>query len=195
MNPGAHIRRRTVRPGGWRLRLRIFLPFLFLWSSGALAQGPALPIKVIEFRGNRRVEEATIRFYVTTRVGDSFSVSKLRQDVEKIYELGFFRDVRVDVGPFEGGLRVVFILEEKPSVSNVRIVGNKKLKSEDIQEKVTVAVQSILDQGTVRESVEAIRGLYQENGYYFIRVDSVVEEAGANQVNVEFRITEGEKVN
>jgi outer membrane protein insertion porin family len=51
-----------------------------------------------------------------------------------------------------------------------------------------------LNQGTVRETVESIRSLYQEKGYYFARIDSIVEEAGSNQVNVEFRITEGEKV-
>ena len=160
----------------------------------AAAQTPPLPVKSIEVRGNRRVEESTIRFYIATRAGDRFSVSKLRRDIKKIYDLGFFRDVKVDVSPFEGGLRVIFMVEEKPSVSNVRVVGNKKVDQEDILEKISVTAQSILSQGTVRESVEAVRSLYQEEGYYFARVDSIVEEAGANQVNVEFRITEGKKV-
>ena len=172
----------------------LILLIFSLWPTSAPAQDPALPVKSIEIRGNRRVEEATIRFYVTTRVGDPFSVSRLRKDIKKIYDLGFFRDVKVDVSPFEGGLRVVFLVEEKPSIASVRIVGNKKVSAEDILEKVTVTVQSILNQGAVRESVEAIRSLYQEEGYYFARIDSIVEEAGANQVNVEFRITEGEKV-
>ena len=168
--------------------------YFLLWPDGAAAQTPPLPIKFIEVRGNRRVEESTIRFYIATRVGDRFSVSKLRRDIKKIYDLGFFRDVKVDVSPFEGGLRVIFIVEEKPSVSNVRVVGNKRVDLEDILEKLTVTAQSILSQGTIRESVEAIRSLYQEEGYYFARVDSIVEETGVNQVNVEFRITEGEKV-
>ena len=179
--------------GGW-LAFALIPLVLFLWSSRAPAQTPALPIKGIEIQGNRRVEEGTIRFYVSTRIGDRFSVSKLRKDIKKIYDLGFFRDVKVDVTPFEGGLRIVFIVEEKPSVAGVRIVGNKEVDLEDILEKVTVTVQSILNQGTVRESVESIRGLYQEEGYYFARIESVVEETGANQVNVEFRITEGKKV-
>ena len=168
--------------------------YFLLWPDGAAAQTPPLPVKSIEVRGNRRVEESTIRFYIATRAGDRFSVSKLRRDIKKIYDLGFFRDVKVDVSPFEGGLRVIFMVEEKPSVSNVRVVGNKKVDQEDILEKITVTAQSILSQGTVRESVEAVRSLYQEEGYYFARVDSIVEEAGANQVNVEFRITEGKKV-
>lgn len=189
------MRRRTGRPGSGWLRIGWILLFLSGFTSLAPAQeGPALPVRAIEIRGNRRVEEATIRFYVSTRVGDPFSVSQLRRDIKKIYDLGFFRDVKVDVAPFEGGLRVVFMVEEKPSVAGVRIVGNDKLKTDDIREKVTVSVQSILNQGTVRQSVEAIRSLYQEKGYYFARIDSVVEEAGANQVNVEFRITEGEQV-
>ena len=117
--------------GGWLAFALIPLVF-FLWSSSAPAQTPGLPIKNIEIQGNRRVEEGTIRFYVSTRVGDRFSVSKLRKDIKKIYDLGFFRDVKIDVTPFEGGLRIVFIVEEKPSVAGVRIVGNKEVDLEDI---------------------------------------------------------------
>ncbi len=190
MNASLHNPVSTIRWSiGW-----VLMVYFLLWPDGAAAQTPPLPVKSIEVRGNRRVEESTIRFYIATRAGDRFSVSKLRRDIKKIYDLGFFRDVKVDVSPFEGGLRVIFMVEEKPSVSNVRVVGNKKVDQEDILEKITVTAQSILSQGTVRESVEAVRSLYQEEGYYFARVDSIVEEAGANQVNVEFRITEGKKV-
>lgn len=182
--------RLNIRYLGLALLISIFL----LWPDWAASQTPPLPIKSIEIRGNRRVEKNTIRFYIATRVGDRFSISKLRKDIKKIYDLGFFRNVKVDVNPFEGGLRVTFIVEEKPAVSQVRVAGNNKVDLEDILEKITVTSQSILSQGTVRESVGAIRSLYQEEGYYFARVESIVEEAGANQVNVEFQITEGEKV-
>lgn len=194
MSSGDYNPKKAVRLKRGRIPTLFIFFLLLLWPLSATAQGPSLPIRSIDIRGNRRVEEPTIRFYISTRVGDPFSVPRLRRDIKKIYDLGFFRDVKVDVAPFEGGLRVVFIVEEKPSIASVRIVGNKNVKTEDIQEKMTVTVQSILNQGTVRETVEAIRSLYQENGYYFARIDSIVEEAGANQVNVEFRITEGEKV-
>jgi outer membrane protein insertion porin family len=194
LSDGDFIAKTAVRLKRGRLPIVLIFFLLALWPFSAAAQGPSLPVRSIDIRGNRRVEEPTIRFYISTRVGEPFSVPRLRRDIKKIYDLGFFRDVKVDVAPFEGGLRVIFIVEEKPSIASVRFVGNKNVETEDIQEKVTVTVQSILNQGTVRETVEAIRSLYQENGYYFARIDSIVEEAGANQVNVEFRITEGEKV-
>jgi outer membrane protein insertion porin family len=104
----------------------VFIFFLLaLWPVSAAAQGPSLPIRSIDIRGIRRVEEPTVRFYISTRVGDPFSVPKLRRDIKKIYDLGFFRDVKVDVAPFEGGLRVVFIVEEKPSIASVPRKGDR----------------------------------------------------------------------
>ncbi len=177
-----------------RLKALGILCFLLLFASPAFDQQPTIRVKAIEIQGQRRVEESTIRFYIGTRVGDPFSVSRLRDDIKKIYDLGFFRDVKVDVDPFEGGLRVVFIVEEEPTVAAVRITGNIEVEDEDLREKTTVAVQSILNPDTLTETVQNMRSLYQQEGYYFVRIESIVEETTANQVNVEFRIAEGQKV-
>src|SRR5512133_1974768 len=39
--------------------------------------------------------------------------------------------------------------------------------------------------------VERIKAFYRERGYYDVKVEPVVEDAGAGLVNVVFRITEG----
>ena len=165
-----------------RLKALGILCFLLLFASPAFDQQPTIRVKAIEIQGQRRVEESTIRFYIGTRVGDPFSVSRLRDDIKKIYDLGFFRDVKVDVDPFEGGLRVVFIVEEEPTVAAVRITGNIEVEDEDLREKTTVAVQSILNPDTLTETVQNMRSLYQQEGYYFVRIESIVEETTANQV-------------
>ena len=77
---------------------------------GGEAQAPR--IRSIEVRGNQKVETSTIQFYIRNRVGDEFSVTRIREDILRIYRLGFFKDVQVDVEEFEGGLRVAFIVVE-----------------------------------------------------------------------------------
>ena len=60
-------------------------------------ESPAPRIRAIEVRGNQKVETSTIQFYIRIRIGDEFSVTRIREDILRIYRLGFFKDVQVDV--------------------------------------------------------------------------------------------------
>ncbi|MFQ5894312.1 MAG: outer membrane protein assembly factor BamA, partial [Nitrospinota bacterium] len=163
-----------------------------------IAQEPAITVRAIEVRGNRRIEQSTIRFYIQLREGQALTsvelVDRLRADVKRIYGLGFFRDVRVDVEPFEGGLRVIYVVREKPVISRIEVVGHEKLSLEKVRERITVKVQTIVNEATLKESVRSIRLLYQEEGYYFARVEALLQEIRPDAVSVTFRIDEGESV-
>ncbi|RMF91891.1 MAG: outer membrane protein assembly factor BamA, partial [Nitrospinota bacterium] len=158
------------------------------------AEKPVIRIKLIEIRGNERIEESTIRFYIQTKVGDPFSVSRIREDIIRIYQLGFFTDVKVDVESFEGGLKLTYIVKEKPLIRKVTITGNKEISLEDITEKLGTKPRSILNQNIIRDDVEKIKALYQERGYYFADVQTRISEEEGNQVEVIFQIEEGKKV-
>ena len=149
---------------------------------------PAITIQAIEVKGNRRVDRSTVLFYVRLKEGQNYTntelVNQIRSDVRAIYDLGFFRDVKVEVESLEGGLRVVYLLSEKPTINQIEIIGNSNLNLEDIRERVTVKVQTIVNESILKESVRNVRTLYQESGYYFARVEAVLKESGPNTVAV-----------
>lgn len=176
------------------LLMFIFLCSFFFIVTPALAQQEALKIKSIEVKGNSRVEESTIRFHIKSKVGDSFSVSQLRDDLKGIYELGFFKDVKVDVKDFEGGLKIVFVVFEKPSIHKIIISGNTKIKTGDIEKELTIKENIIFNRGLLKESKEKIKVLYQTKGHLFAEVETHMNEIGENMVDVEFRINEGQKM-
>ncbi|MBI3127291.1 MAG: outer membrane protein assembly factor BamA [Candidatus Tectomicrobia bacterium] len=171
-----------------------------LIASAAFAQAPppAITLKSIEVQGNRRVDRSTVLFYLKLAEGKAYTnvelVERIREDVRTVYGLGFFRDVRVDVESFEGGLRVVFHVVEKPTVSSIEIQGNFNVESDKIRERITVKPQTIVNEATVKESVRNLHKLYQEQGYYFARVEAVLKETPQNAVALTFLIDEGESV-
>jgi len=63
-------------------------------------------VKQLDIKGSRKIDEATIRFRLKTKLGEPFSLEKTREDVKALYRLGFFDDVAVDAEVFEGGLKV-----------------------------------------------------------------------------------------
>lgn len=182
-----------------RIKHKPLLMFIFLWSflffvNAASAEREVLKIKEIEIKGNFKVEESTIRFHVKSKVGDRFSVNQLRDDLKKIYNLGFFKDVKIDVQDFEGGLKIIFVVSEKPSIGKIIISGNEKIKEDDIRKELTVKENTIINKNLIKESIEKIKILYQTKRFLFADVDSYVKEIDANRVDLEIKIDEGLKM-
>ncbi|MEE9274452.1 MAG: outer membrane protein assembly factor BamA, partial [bacterium] len=159
---------------------------------------PAITVRTIEVRGNSRVDRSTILFYVGLSEGKAYTnvelVERIREDVRTVYGLGFFRDVQVGVEPFEGGLKVIYNVSEKPTINSIQVVGNSNVEMEKIRETMTIKAQTIINEATVKETVRNIRKLYQEKGYYFTRIEAVLKEGSQNTVAVTLRIDEGESV-
>jgi outer membrane protein insertion porin family len=143
--------------------------------------------------GNVKVEEGVIRGAIKSREGGPFSVEKIREDLRSIFDLGYFTDVQVDIKPVSQGKEVIFIVVEKPSIKEILIKGNNKVKLGDIKEKVTLTPRSILNVEKVKENSEQIRKLYFSKGYYGIKVEYQVDYLETNEAVVTFVISEGPK--
>lgn len=147
----------------------------------------------IDVVGAKKVEEATVRFKLKTRVGDPYSPEVVREDIKSLYTLGYFEDIVVQADIFEGGLKVIFVLHEKPSVQKIAIVGNKKLAIDKIKGKIDLVEGAIVPPGSLTKNAEKIRLFYEEEGYYQARVEGREERISAQEVAVTFDIVEGEK--
>ena len=147
----------------------------------------------IDVVGAKKVEEATVRFKLKTRVGDPYSPEVVREDIKSLYTLGYFEDIVVQADIFEGGLKVIFVLHEKPSVQKIAIVGNKKLAVDKIKGKIDLVEGAIVPPGSLTKNAEKIRLFYEEEGYYQARVEGREERLSAQEVAVTFDIVEGEK--
>jgi outer membrane protein insertion porin family len=147
----------------------------------------------IDVVGAKKVEEATVRFKLKTRVGDAYSPEVVREDVKSLYGLGYFEDIVVQADIFEGGLKVIFVLQEKPSIQKITIVGNKKLAIDKIKGKIDLVEGAIVPPGALSKNAEKIRLFYEEEGYYQARVDGREERISPQDVTVTFDIVEGDK--
>jgi outer membrane protein insertion porin family len=151
-------------------------------------------VAVVQVTGNRRIEADAIKAVIGTKVGTTVSSPRLADDVRRIYALGFFHDVRVDVSPTEGGAVVTFLVEENPVIRQVSITGNEEIGADDIKEKLTVTVGSTVDYPLLLENAARIEAQYQAKGFYLAKVNYVLEPMGDGSVGVNFDVVEGEKL-
>jgi len=169
----------------------VLLVFFSLFIGiGAGAEENIYKIMIL---GNVKVEEGVIRGAIKSREGGPLSVEKIREDLRSIFDLGSFTDVQVDIKPTPQGKEVIFIVVEKPSIKDILIKGNNKVKLDDIKEKMTVTPRSILNLEKVKENSEQIRKLYFSKGYYGVKVEYKVDYLETNEAIVTFTISEGPK--
>ncbi len=183
-----------------------------LWGSlthppVALAQSPEVEIadllerevSVVYVVGNHRIEPTTIRGAMLTREGSALRLSRIQEDVEAIFALGFFRDVIVDAeadGPERVQLTVQ--VQELPVLESISFDGNRKLLEETLKEAAGGLVPgSLLTPDAVARAAAKIRTQYAEKGYLratVVPVQEVTEDsASGDKVVVSMVIDEGQK--
>ncbi len=153
-------------------------------------EGPQ-KVKSIEIRGNKRIEETMIRGRLTLKVGDPYTAETIRTQIRQIYEMGFFEDVQTETEPAPGGVAVVFVVREKPFITEIVFDGNKELSEDKLKEKITIRSQSFLDQQQAKESAEKIRLAYQEDGFYNVEVIPIILTLEEDRKRLTFFIKEG----
>jgi outer membrane protein insertion porin family len=168
---------------------------LLALASGAWAQERPIPsVRDIAVEGNRRIQSPAILNRVQTKVGDPLSPTALRDDVRSIFGLGFFDDVQVRTEEFEGGIRVIFAVVERPLLREVSFEGNAELKTEELRDKAAIRVGVLYNPVEVQKAEESIRQKYEDEGFFGVQISPRTERTPEGDLRVVFRIEEGPKL-
>ncbi|MEW6416908.1 MAG: outer membrane protein assembly factor BamA [Nitrospirota bacterium] len=172
------------------------LPFLFIlfsWSVYVYAQ--ELPIvNSIEIRGLKRIEESAVKSKVTQKVGEPISTDKTREDIKNIFKMGYFDDVRAEIEPLEGGIRLIYIVKEKPTIVKIEFQGNKEFDDSKLKEKITITIGSIADTVLIQDNANKLRAFYEEEGYWLSSIVPVIKKISTDEVSLTYQVEEGPKV-
>jgi outer membrane protein insertion porin family len=165
-------------------------------GAPAMAQRSQQPIiiKEIAVEGAKRVQEAVVLGRVKSAVGSPFSPSLLSDDIRSIFSLGFFDDVQMRVEDFEGGVKVTFVVKERPFVRDVDFVGNKAVKTADLQDKIDLKLGSVYNPVDVQRAVDKLRDFYEDEGYFEVQITPNVEKFPDGDVRVVFSVVEGRQI-
>ncbi len=163
------------------------------YSLPALAQDVPV-VNVVEIQGLQRIEEGSVRAKITHGPGEPLSSEKVTADIQEIYKMGYFDDVRVEVEPFEGGVRLIYIVREKPVIMRVEFQGNKKLDDEKLKDRLTITSGSIADTALIQSNADLLTRFYSSKGFALAEVVSVVRRVSDSQAVLTYQISEGPKV-
>jgi outer membrane protein insertion porin family len=182
-----------------RCALSIFFALL-LGPLPALAQVPTAPperpilVKEIAVQGNRRVQEAVILGRVGLKIGTPFVANRTAEDIRAIFSLGFFDDVQVRVEDFEGGVKLTYVVTERPFVRDVLFSGNKKQDAATLLEKIDLKLGTVYNPVEVNRATDKLKEFYESEGYFEVGITPEVEKLADGDVTVTFKISEGRRI-
>ena len=128
---------------------------------------------------------------ITSKVGEPVDEEKLRKDAEAIFELGFFVATDYRVADKEGGVDVVFLVQENPVVSKINFEGNTVYSSEKLEDMIFTKPGMIFNRTFFRNDLQRIKEKYQADGYVMANVADVrIEGTEINVVIVEPKISQ-----
>ena len=177
----------------------VFLLFLLLFFISFLADTEifAAQKKVVgevEVTGNETVSSFLILSQIETKAGASFSRVKARQDLKRIFALGMFSDVQLEIEELGGNrIKVIIVVVEKPTITELVIEGNKGLKTGKILDLITSQQGETLNEQVIHEDVQKIKEKYQELGYQYAEVKPQISERNGKRIVI-FKIKEGYRV-
>jgi outer membrane protein insertion porin family len=156
-------------------------------------EAPQAIIRKIEYKGNHRISGNTIKAAIKTNEGDIYDPQTISQDVDAIWLLGFFDNIEVELEPYQDGIKIIFLVLERPVVKNINFAGNDSIKTKKLREAIELKEGDYLKQYLLKLGEDKIREIYQARGFHFINVKS--EEKRTNgYVDITYNIHEESKV-
>jgi len=161
--------------------------------TGLYAQGQPL-VNAIEIKGLKRIEEGAVKTKLSQKLGEPLSQEKTNEDIKSIFKLGYFEDVKVEIEAFEGGVKLFYLIREKPAIIRIELQGNKKIEDAKIREKISITPGAIADTVLIQDNATKIRKYYEEEGYWLTNIIPVIKKISENEVSLTYQIEEGDKV-
>lgn len=147
----------------------------------------------IDIIGNERIDRGFIANNIKTKENEPYNLDKIREDMKNIYKTGFFSDIQIDVKTTDKGKVVTFVVIERPPIKAIYISGNKKVKTDDIKDKLKVKTNTVLNIEKIKESVDEVKKLYASKGYYATKVNYEIDYEEDYQVTAKFLVEESIK--
>jgi outer membrane protein insertion porin family len=151
-------------------------------------------IDEIKVTGNKRIEKEAILAMVDSKKGGSLDQEKLDKDLRAIFQMGFFKEVLIDIKDGPKGKVVIFSVVEKPAIAKITFEGNNNIKDDDLTKELGIRLYAILNQNEIKRSINRLKDLYLQKGYYSVKIEEEIAELPKNEVSLTYHITEGKKI-
>ncbi len=178
-----------MRKNKWN-KILVFgiLTLIFILSSLSLVQAQVNnqgKITAIVVEGNESISKSLIISQIASNLGDVFSKENIEKDMKAVYDLGYFKDVKIKLESFRDGYKVVFEVVENLPIKEINIKGNTVVSEEEMREVMVLQEGQIFCQKILKNDLDRISQLFKDRGYLLINIKDInFDEEGKLWINI-----------
>ncbi|WP_407426161.1 outer membrane protein assembly factor BamA [Treponema sp.] len=150
-------------------------------------------IKSVNFKGLKTVSTKDVEGIVSGFYGKKFTDELFADMIDRIYAIDLFDDIAPEALPGDvkrNSVIISFTVKEKPAVSRIIINGNKKIRTTEIKDAISIKEKDIYAPAKVSVDERAIRDHYLEKGFTNAKVTSSTKETSKG-IEITFNVDEG----
>lgn len=140
--------------------------------------------------GNKKISDGTVFSYLTLKKGDYLDGKNSIGIIKSLYKTGFFNSIEIQ----RQGDAALFVFDERPSIKEINIKGNKALEDDAMDDALNglgISKGKLFNRSVLDKIEQELKQLYYSMGKYSVKMDSEVEEAGEGLVVINLTISEG----
>jgi outer membrane protein insertion porin family len=182
--------------------LLIFVISAFFISMNKLyaqdEQAPVLyRIASVSVKGNKFYDSRTIVNYSNLKENMEISIpsDETRDAIKKLWSLGLFSNIMLYVDKkFGKDVYLIIQVDELPRVEGIEIIGNKKISTSDIKERVGITIGEVIQEQKLKDLEYNLVKYYTEEGYSLAEVKADKLVSSNNEARIRIKIKEGSKL-
>ncbi|MEY2622252.1 MAG: hypothetical protein RIT26_2072 [Pseudomonadota bacterium] len=148
-------------------------------------------VRDIRVEGLQRVEPGTVFATMPFRVGDQYTDERGADAIRSLFSLGLFNNVRIET---QGDV-VVVVVEERPIIATLDLVGTKEFDNEVLRKAlrdIGLTEGRPFDKALTDKAEQELKRQYINRSLYAAEVITTITPLERNRVNLSFNVIEGD---
>lgn len=176
-----HLSRRPV----WAFIFTLLIALQSIAFAATAKDFEGKMVTEVNVTGNLAVPDSQVSAVLTVKTGDLLVLDKVKQDVQALYNLGYFADVLANFTEEPEGVKVTYTVLENPMLKDVVIEGNTKVTTDKLKSLLTAKTGTVLNGAEVNKGLKAIENYYYDQGYILAKVtDASMSPEGVLKIKI-----------
>ncbi len=149
-----------------------------------------MPIVSLDFEG-AEISRDEFSALLSMSIGDPLLLARVRESIVNLYRTGRFENVSVFAKQVQGGVKILFRLQHKRWLGQVRFEGNLSITDGDLSRKILLRRDEEINFEDLEENRKKIEDYYAYRGFTQSQIAYRTESDELQRTNIVFQIIEG----
>ncbi len=169
---------------------RLLVAVALLLGASVLFAADQFTVADIRVEGLQRISAGTVFAAMPINVGEQVNSEVIANTIRSLFKTGNFDDVKIN----RDGNILVVVVQERPSISEIKIDGNKAIKTDSLLDglkKQGLAEGQVFKRSTLESMRQELARQYVAQGRYDANIQTEVIAQPRNRVSVRITVDEG----